>query len=110
MLFRSNKAKEIKNKVNDYNELAKNNPKLVDDNGKIDLEKVKDASDKSEKFEGLENTMKEAGIDPSNAAEAKKEIKKLNALRERVIELFGNDYEKRLEVQEYQTNIEIKPN
>jgi len=98
--------KILKNNT-DYNNLVKDNPDLVTD-GEIDPAKVKDLSEKGQKFKDLEDTMKEAGIDPSNAAEAKKEIGELNALKVRVMELFGKDYKERLEVQEYQAAIEVK--
>jgi len=63
-----------------------------------------------EKNKKLEDIVKGVGIDPNNAAEVEKKIKKWKGLEERVKEFFGENYEERLEVQEYQANIEVNTN
>ncbi|CFW92858.1 Leucine rich repeat protein of unknown function [endosymbiont DhMRE of Dentiscutata heterogama] len=102
------KLGEIKDKAekgNNYDDLVEKNPDLIVD-GKIDQSKLNDLNDKGKKFDDLKNTMDAIGIDPNNAAEAKQKMAKLNNLELRIKELYGENYEERLDIQ-YQANIEI---
>jgi len=80
------------------------NAKLSDINAPKTLEDV------LKENKALGNMIKGIGIDPNNTAEVEKGIRKINVLVKRVKEIYGENYEDKLEVQEYQNYIEVNTN